>query len=100
MGFREPEKGAPYIKGDNWTIWIERGDEAWLHDGWDFTALEMLNSEFPAERLVKEYDERHIITWMTRFGPLWDDVLEFLHKWGIKAEGVNIPVPTGERGPF
>jgi hypothetical protein len=98
MGLTAPEKGQPYIEGDNWKIWIEDGREGWLHDGWDFTALRMLNSEFPVERLVDEYDGHHTITWATRFGPLFHDALEFLAKWGIKAEGVNIPESGGEIG--
>ncbi|NBW09350.1 MAG: hypothetical protein EBR82_15125 [Caulobacteraceae bacterium] len=96
----QPEEGTPRIVGDNWVLWVVDGRLGWYHDGWDFTAYNMVNAEFPTERLVAEYDEQHIITWGTRFGPLWEDVLEFLHKWGIKAEGVNIPKMDGERGPY
>jgi hypothetical protein len=96
----ESEDEAPKIVGDNWVLWVVDGRLGWYHDGWDFTAYNMVNAEFPAERLVAEYDEKHIITWGTRFGPLWEDVLEFLHKRGIKAEGVNLPEMGGERGPY
>jgi hypothetical protein len=46
-----------------------------------------------------KYDEKHIITWGTKFGPLWKDVLTFIKQKGIKARGIALPKMQGERGP-
>lgn len=88
------------IVGDGWKLWVEDGRGGWEFEGAPWEIYDMVSSEFPAERLVEEYDGRHIVTWGTRFGPLWEDVLEFLTKWGVKAEGVDVPEFAGEQGPF
>lgn len=98
----------PKIVGDGWTLHIEEGYLGWdisapdggIPDAAGFKILGMVKEEFPAQRIVDEYDEKHIITWGTRFGPLYDDALEFLHKWGVKCEGVDLPEMEGESGPY
>lgn len=90
----------PKVVGEGWELWVEDGRNGWDFSGTEWKIYDMVNDAFPSRRLVDEYDEKHIITWGTRFGPLYEDVLEFLHKWGVKAKGVNIPPRGGERGVF
>lgn len=89
----------PKIVGQTWELSITDGRGGWEFDGWPSQIRKMVNDEFPPERIVEQYDEKHIITWGTRFGPLYDDVLEFLAKWGVEARGVDLPKMEGENGP-
>ena len=90
----------PKIVGKTWELWVEEGRLGWEFEGVPTDIYKMVNDEFPASRLVDEYDEKHVITWGTKFGPLYEDVLEFLGKWGIEARGENLPEMDGERGPY
>lgn len=90
----------PKIVGDGWELYIQDGFIGWEINGLQYEILDMVNSEFPPEKIVDEYDEKHVVVWGTRFGPLYEDTLEFLHKWGVKCDGVNIPEMDGESGPI
>lgn len=88
------------IVGDGWELWLEADYLGWEFSGEPYEIWKMVSEEFPNRRIDDEYNEKHIITWGTRFGPLYDDVIEFLGKWGIKARGVGLPKMSGERGPY
>jgi hypothetical protein len=90
---------TPKIVGDSWELWVEDSHTGWKFLGHPFSIYEMIDKEFPCERLIDEYDEKHIITWGTKFGPLWKDVLTFIKQKGIKARGIALPKMQGERGP-
>lgn len=98
----------PRIVGDGWVLHIEDGFIGWelshpsggVPNADAFRILAMASDEFPAKRIVDEYDGKHVVVWGTRFGPLYEDALAFLRKWGVKCEGVDIPEMQGERGPY
>jgi hypothetical protein len=90
----------PKIVGDGWELFIKDGFIGWEFSGLEYRILDMVNAEFPPERIVDEYDERHVVVWGTKFGPLYEDTLDFLHKWGVKCKGVDIPEMDGESGPI
>jgi|688.fasta_scaffold314197_2 hypothetical protein len=90
----------PKIAGKGWELWLDEDYLGWEFSGEPYDICKMVSDEFPNRRVDQEYDEKHIITWGTRFGPLYEDVLAFLEKWGIKARGVGLPEMGGERGTY
>jgi hypothetical protein len=93
-------KRKPKLVGDGWELWLDEDYLGWEFSGEPYDICKMVSDEFPNRRVNQEYDEKHIITCGTRFGPLWEDVLEFLRERGIKARGVHLPKMGGERGPY
>lgn len=98
----------PRIVGDGWVLYVEDGFIGWelshpsrgVPNADAFRILAMVNDEFPSQRIVDEYEEKHTVVWGTRFGPLYEDTINFLRTWGVKCEGVDIPEMQGERGPY
>lgn len=91
-----------HIEGAGWNAWVAEGYPLWeVRDERGDQVVEiynMISSEFPADRILEEYLEKFVITHGNRLGPLYEEVVAFLERWGVKATAVNIEY-GGEDGP-
>jgi hypothetical protein len=91
-----------HIAGNGWVAWVSDGYPLWMvemPDGDQNTDIyKMISSEFSSQRVLDEYLEKFVITHGNRLGPLYEDVVEFLKKWGVAAKAVNVTY-EGEGGP-
>ncbi len=89
----------PKIVGKKWEIWLDEDCYLWDFAGDGLEISKMLAEEFPSSLIYESYRDRYAAAWGTRFGPLYEDSLAFLRKWGVKCEGVDLPELNGEAGP-
>lgn len=89
----------PKIAGNGWEIWLNEDCYIWEFSGDGREIARMLSGEFPGNLIYESYRDRYITIWGTKFGPLYEDAIEFLSRWGVKCHGVDLPEMAGETGP-
>jgi hypothetical protein len=95
---RPTKKPTPRVDGKGWSLWA--GGEigpTWEFVGDDYKILKMVYEEFGPEK-VSQY-----LASSTEFGRpygmLYDDVVEFMEKWGIQAKAVGLQKMNPEVPP-
>ena len=92
--------GTPKIVGTGWEIWLNEDCYLWEFSGEGAEIAKMLSGGFPSERIYESYRNCHTTVWGTTFGSPYEDALAFLHEWGVKCEGADLPKLDGETGPM
>jgi hypothetical protein len=74
---------TPFIRGAGWFAWLDYDSMGWESDEPEIAPLAMVGEEFSKD-IVNEYVE----SGKTR-DELYESVVSFLSKWGIKASVVS-----------
>lgn len=94
---RAKAMNRPHVQGDGWTAWVDPRIHEWVFRGDDRKMLRMLAEEFDRERILQYYATS--VEMGRAYGLLYDDVVAFFARWGVKVAAVNLPPLYPETPP-
>lgn len=75
--------GRPFIHAEGWYAWLDYDTMGWAADEPEKAPLKMMAEGFPRPVIDKYVDDDKTLR------ELYADVVEFLEKWGVKADVVD-----------
>lgn len=88
----------PRIVGKNWELTFNHDAFFWQFGGDGEAVYRMVRDAFPL-KILDIYEKTSAGSDARHMGSLYEDVVEFLGEWGIKAELVDSEPPAFENAP-